>query len=498
MSSGAEAGGPGHVRAGGGQVAPVDGRLGRPGVDEGARPVGVEVAVAHQRQRPLGERRGRRPVALGGGDDAALGQDDGGQRWRAGLVGGVEGVGQDRVGPVEVALQQVGNAPGVHHGRPVGAGGAEAVQGELRVAAHGGHAVTAEERPEVGHVARHGAAVGQPAGGRGRPLGRRRPALGLGRPAEQGEDERAVHGDRRVPLDQAALLEPLHPAQHRVHAAARPDRLHHLQDQPRDQVGVAGGLGVVDGQLGQVVGLAPGGRADVERPGLPGLTALQLGPEQLPEQVVVAVPAVVPVQRHQQEVRPLQRLQHPARPAGVQDGVAQRPAQAVQYRRAGEERHQLRGEPGQQLLAEVVGHEAVVAGEGEPGVGLGAARLQGQRRQVQPDRPPLGAADQLGHLRPGRGDPGPLQQGTGLEPVHGQLAGPELQHPVLGGLQGRRQRRPEPGGQRQPRARREVQGDLGDLVQAPPVGEQLDVVQDQADGVAHGRGQPGPRAGGAR
>jgi hypothetical protein len=111
-----------------------------------------------------------------------------------------------------------------------------------------------------------------------------------------------VHGDRRIALDQVPGLEPLHPAQDGVHPAARPDGLHDAEDQLRDPVAVAGGLGVVDGQLGQLVVFAPGGRAGVEPPGQPGLAALQLGPEQLAEQVVVAVPAVVPVERHQEEI----------------------------------------------------------------------------------------------------------------------------------------------------------------------------------------------------
>jgi hypothetical protein len=117
-------------------------------------------------------------------------------------------------------------------------------------------------------------------------------------------------------------------------------------NQPSHPIGVAGGLGMVDGQLGQPVGLTPDRRSGVQFRDQLGLTLLQLGPEQLAEQVVVAVPLPLPVKRDHQQVGVLQRLQHPARPAGSQDHVTQRPRQALQHRSPSQEHHQLRREMG--------------------------------------------------------------------------------------------------------------------------------------------------------
>jgi hypothetical protein len=73
-------------------------------------------------------------------------------------------------------------------------------------------------------------------------------------------------------------------------------------NQPSHPIGVAGGLGMVDGQLGQPVGLTPDRRSGVQFRDQLGLTLLQLGPEQLAEQVVVAVPLPLPVKRDHQQV----------------------------------------------------------------------------------------------------------------------------------------------------------------------------------------------------
>ena len=77
----------------------------------------------------------------------------------------------------------------MQHGRPIRALRAEPVPGDLCDGASLLDAVAAQDRAQVGQVALHGAAIGQPARGGG-PLGRCRPAFGPGRPAEQGEDQR--------------------------------------------------------------------------------------------------------------------------------------------------------------------------------------------------------------------------------------------------------------------------------------------------------------------
>ena len=119
----------------------------------------------------------RRPVSAFGRGDTAFGQDKSDQGRRTGGYGGVDGVGEDRVGPVRVGLEQEGDAFGVQHGGSIRTRRAEPLPGGLGVAAHLGDTVTAQQGPQVGQQAFGGITVGQRAGGRG-PFGRRRPAFG--------------------------------------------------------------------------------------------------------------------------------------------------------------------------------------------------------------------------------------------------------------------------------------------------------------------------------
>jgi len=52
-----------------------------------------------------------------------------------------------------------------------------------------------------------------------------------------------------------------------------------------------------------------------------GLALVQLGTKQLLEQLVVAVPLPPAIERHEQQVGALQRLQEPARARSVHDRV---------------------------------------------------------------------------------------------------------------------------------------------------------------------------------
>ena len=297
------------------------------------------------------------------------------------------------------------------------------LQGELRVGPHPLHAVAAQGGVEQGQRSLHHPAF-RGRRRRRRAVGRGRPALDSRRLAQQRVPPGPSDGDQRVAFDQPLFLEPVVPADRGVAPPARIGPCRRVRDQPGDPVGVPGGPGMVDGDLRQAIGLTPGGRPDVQPRHQPGLASLELGPQQLAEQAVVAVPGTAAVQRDHQQVRVLQRLQDPARPLGVEDRVAQRPRHPLQHRGAGQEDHLLRRELGQQLRAQVVGDEPVVPGERGPAVPAGAAGLAGQRGQVQPHRPPFGLIDQLRHVRVGQPDTGRLQQGPPFAVIHGQLGRP--------------------------------------------------------------------------
>ena len=96
----------------------------------------VEVAVLHDREGLLGESLGRAPVLALDGCETPLGEDHRHYGQGARAHGHVDGVGEYRLGPVRVSLQEVGDAFGMEHGRPVRAGRAEARQGDLGIVPH--------------------------------------------------------------------------------------------------------------------------------------------------------------------------------------------------------------------------------------------------------------------------------------------------------------------------------------------------------------------------
>jgi hypothetical protein len=106
------------------------------------------------------------------------------------------------------------------------------------------------------------------------------------------------------------------------------------------------------------------------------------------EEVVVVVPPAAIVERDQEPVRAVERLQHrlAAVPAG--DGVAQRVRQPVQDRGPQEEAADRLGLALQDLLDQVVDDVAVVSGEAGDEAGGVVAALQGQRCQLERGDPP--------------------------------------------------------------------------------------------------------------
>src|SRR5215217_2352653 len=81
------------------------------------------------------------------------------------------------------------------------------------------------------------------------------PALGSGWLAEQRVPPGSLNGDQGVAFDQPLVLEPVIPPDGGVAAPAGIGAWRRLRHQPGDLIGVAGDLEVVDGGLGQVVGL---------------------------------------------------------------------------------------------------------------------------------------------------------------------------------------------------------------------------------------------------
>jgi hypothetical protein len=105
-------------------------------VRQRAGPVPIQAAVLHQGQSLVREGIGVVPIVAHDRYDAALGENDREERHGARADGDVEGMREERVGAVEITVEQVGDALGVQHNRSVRAGRAESGHGELGVASH--------------------------------------------------------------------------------------------------------------------------------------------------------------------------------------------------------------------------------------------------------------------------------------------------------------------------------------------------------------------------
>ena len=144
--------------------------------------------------------------------------------------------------------------------------------------------------------------------------------------------------------------------------------------------------------------------------------------------MVVAVPLPVGVERHQEQVRARQRLEHLRRAACVEHRVAERARQPLQNSGPRQETELVPGQVREQLRLQVVGHEPVAPGERGRAVApaLRLARFERQRGEVETRGPALGVRGQLGDLLGGQVDSGRAQQLVRLRLVHPQLVRPDL------------------------------------------------------------------------
>ena len=143
-------------------------------------------------------------------------------------------------------------------------------------------------------------------------------------------------------------------------------------------------------------------------PGLMSEALVQPLPQQLGEEMVIAVPAPLVVQGDDEQVGSLEILQGLlAGGRGVeQHGITERAAEPIEDGRPQQEGLDGFGLPLEDLLDQVVEHEVVAAGERRDEAGDVVAALQRDRGQLQAGDPALGAGFQRGDVV-GRESSGP-------------------------------------------------------------------------------------------
>ena len=102
------------------------------------------------------------------------------------------------------------------------------------------------------------------------------------------------------------------------------------------------------------------------------------------------------VEWHEEEVRPLDRLEHSPGVPALHDGVAELATHSVEDRRPREEAQLLGRQAGEVLDAKIVGHESVISRDlrrGRPGDASRAPACE--RDEVKTGGPSLGASMEL-------------------------------------------------------------------------------------------------------
>ena len=213
--------------------------------------------------------------------------------------------------------------------------------------------------------------------------------------------------------------------------------------------------------------------------------------------MVVAVPLPLPVERHDEAVRALERLQRLPGSHGLEHRVAEAAAHPLEHRRVQEEPGFGLRQPGQQLEAEVLRDEPVVAGKRLGTRRVGRPGLQRERGQVEAGRPALGPPGQLCGVGRVELDPRAPEQRDRLPLVEAEVVHADLVQAPLRPPAGEGQGRLLPARDGDLRARRHVLTQGGEHVEAFRVRDGVQVVEHQHQGMLEG-GQRAPETRDAR
>ena len=161
-----------------------------------------------------------------------------------------------------------------------------------------------------------------------------------------------------------AARELVHPPRDRFPLAGVRERQPVSVDQLGSRVELSSSRQVSD-RLGHHPGLekpTPGQTMEVSR--APRLSALELVPQQLAEQLVVPIPLMPWVEGNQEVIRTLDPVKHRPALGRARDGVAQRRTELVEHARVKQEVHLQLALLTEHLSCEIVDHPSIAASEG--------------------------------------------------------------------------------------------------------------------------------------
>ncbi|HEX6108661.1 MAG TPA: hypothetical protein VFZ02_04550, partial [Ktedonobacteraceae bacterium] len=186
-----------------------------------------------------------------------------------------------------------------------------------------------------------------------------------------------------------SIWQGLQPVQHCVSLATQGKRVRVLFNQADHALDIGSKPRVMHRFDDQVMLLVPGTGATMQFRNEGGRRLVQTAPQQVGEQVVVAVPLSLVVEGGHKQVGPLEGLQHRLALLLSSDRVTERTREAFQNRGLQQKRLHRGGLPGEHFLGEVIQHEVMAAGEGGDKTGDSGASLQRERGQLQTSNPAL-------------------------------------------------------------------------------------------------------------
>ncbi len=175
--------------------------------------------------------------------------------------------------------------------------------------------------------------------------------------------------------------------------------------------------------------LEPVRRPLIERGDLLAFALGEVVAQQILQQMVVAVPLAVVVERDEKQVRLVHRLQERPGILGLERCVAQRSAHRTEHRRAPQERQRVRCQIRQRFGAQVLRDISILARDAHRAVGAVSA-LHGQPGERQAGRPALGASHELDDVRVCELHAGRPQQDLRLAATQGEHLRADLEEPA--------------------------------------------------------------------